>query len=421
VWFRALGFPSGLLPLVEKYNEQVDGGWALFYHTSLGLRFEGSVYQPVNSPCWPGIKVGQWHNITLAYSRTSEEYRIYFDGTLICGGSSVSEIASTNGGDLLFGYSPAGGDEWTHADLDGIAIWNRALSGSEIADIYDGAVTPDEIVFQRGVGLEDPSNASQEIWVMRPDGSGEQRLTSNAFTDAYPMLSPDKKQVVFASDRDRDVTQLGVFVMNRDGSGVEPLSTNRGLNATPRWSPDGSSIAYSTTGDRQDWGSYPAWPVIMRADGSGKTGVNTQVTYTQGLPTWSLDAQSLFVTDREFGQGEIQRISRDGTIRTRLTFAAGDDWLDGHALSPDGKQLLFSSQRDGNVEIYVMNVDGSNQTRLTNNAARDEQPAWSPDGTRIVFSSRRSGRPQLYIMNADGTNVVRLTNSESNDFHPHWR
>jgi hypothetical protein len=80
-------------------------------------------------------------------------------------------------------------------------------------------------------------------------------------------------------------------------------------------------------------------------------------------------------------------------------------------------KIVFVSKRDGNDEIYSCNADGSNVTRLTNNAAVDEYPAWSPDGTKIAFT-RNDG---LYIMNADGSNIVQKTFSTNLIArHPSW-
>ena len=87
--------------------------------------------------------------------------------------------------------------------------------------------------------------------------------------------------------------------------------------------------------------------------------------------------------------------------------------------SPDGTRIAFMSTRDGNAEIYVMNVDGSNLRRLTNHPADDVTPTWSPSGGQIAFTSDRSGRPQIYIMNADGTGVARITNETEAD-RPTW-
>ena len=77
--------------------------------------------------------------------------------------------------------------------------------------------------------------------------------------------------------------------------------------------------------------------------------------------------------------------------------------------SPDGKRIAFSSNRDGNLEIYVMNADGSQQTRLTNNSSFDDYPAWSPDGKRIAFTSYRDRKYEIYVMNADGSGMRQLT------------
>jgi len=83
-------------------------------------------------------------------------------------------------------------------------------------------------------------------------------------------------------------------------------------------------------------------------------------------------------------------------------------------------KIVFVSDRDGNAEIYSCNPDGSNISRLTNNAAMDEEPAWSPDGSHIAFISGRTGHFEIYIMNADGSNVVRRTFLENNTQNPAW-
>ena len=70
--------------------------------------------------------------------------------------------------------------------------------------------------------------------------------------------------------------------------------------------------------------------------------------------------------------------------------------------SPDGTKIAFQSNRDGNFEIYVMNADGSGQTRLTTNEANDVHPDWSPSGDRLVFLSFRDGGSEIYVMNPDG-------------------
>jgi Tol biopolymer transport system component len=102
----------------------------------------------------------------------------------------------------------------------------------------------------------------------------------------------------------------------------------------------------------------------------------------------------------------------DGSGQTRLTNNAAIDTVP--AWSPDGTQIVFVSQRDGNEEIYKMNANGSNQTRLTNHSGSDTQPAWSPDGTKIAFERDQSGFAQIFVMDTNGSNLVPLTTSYRN-------
>ncbi len=77
--------------------------------------------------------------------------------------------------------------------------------------------------------------------------------------------------------------------------------------------------------------------------------------------------------------------------------------------SPDGSKILYSADHDGDLEIYVVNADGTGKRALTDNDKRDFFPSWSPDGSTIVFSSDRDGGGmELYVMDADGGNQRRL-------------
>jgi Tol biopolymer transport system component len=91
------------------------------------------------------------------------------------------------------------------------------------------------------------------------------------------------------------------------------------------------------------------------------------------------------------------------------------------AWSPDGSKIVFYGGRDDNRDIYVMNADGSNPTRLTNDPAQDRYPTWSPDGLRIAFTSNRDGDDEIYVMSADGTGLVRFTRSPGLDVLDDWR
>ena len=116
--------------------------------------------------------------------------------------------------------------------------------------------------------------------------------------------------------------------------------------------------------------------------------------------------------------GGVVAVAPTPAPATRLTDNGAADELP--AWSPDGRRIAFDSNRDGNREVYVMNADGSGVTRLTDNGAADEFPAWSPDGRRIAFESNRDGNPEVYVMNADGSGVTRLTDNGARDWYPAW-
>jgi TolB protein len=166
-----------------------------------------------------------------------------------------------------------------------------------------------------------------------------------------------------------------------------------------------------------------------------------------GLPvslSWAASSGAsgkiVFVSNRD-GRDQIYVMNVDGSLQTRLTMdkrpvttvdkkavPIGSD--DHPAWSPDGTQILFDSNRDGDRDIYVMNSDGSGVNQLTNDPASDSFPAWSPDGKKIAFQSDRDCTPdnclqtEIYVMNADGSRQERITIQSSgsgiSDQHPAW-
>ncbi|MCH7744877.1 MAG: PD40 domain-containing protein [Chloroflexi bacterium] len=116
---------------------------------------------------------------------------------------------------------------------------------------------------------------------------------------------------------------------------------------------------------------------------------------------------------------EIYVMNADGTAQTRVTISPkSDDW--NPSWSPDGSKIAFVSKRNGISEIYVINADGSEPTRLTFNKSRDWDSTWSPDGSKIAFASRRDADFEIYVMNADGSEPTRLTHNDVPDWNPTW-
>lgn len=139
------------------------------------------------------------------------------------------------------------------------------------------------------------------------------------------------------------------------------------------------------------------------------------------LATSPLYGKIVFYSARD-GNNEIYTMDTDGSNQTRLTFNEASDAYP--VWSPDGRQIVFHSNRDGNNEIYVMDADGRNQRNLTNHPASDSFADWSPNGSRIIFYSGREVdgriRPnRLFVMDGDGTDVKPLK-QERGALRPKW-
>lgn len=192
---------------------------------------------------------------------------------------------------------------------------------------------------------------------------------------------------------------IQISVLSFDTLQVTRVTTNeRAISNQPSLSPDGTRVAFvSNPGGNPD-----IW--VANVDGSGLTRV-TDSPATDGAPSWTADGRLVFSSDRD-GDFELYITTIAGEVAQLTRNTARDDFP---RVSPDGTRIAFVSQRDGNFEIYSMALDGSDVRRLTVAPAFDAGAAWSPDGASILFHTTRDGNQRIYMMGADGSRPSRIT------------
>ena len=142
------------------------------------------------------------------------------------------------------------------------------------------------------------------------------------------------------------------------------------------------------------------------------------------MVAWDSIAQGfesrIFFSSNRDGDWDIYSMDVNGDNVVQLTDHPASDRLP--ACSPDGRRIAFASERGVTHDLYVMDSDGNNVVRLTQDNFGESRPSWSPDGKKIAFSSFRFvvGNGEIYLMDADGNNVINLTKHKWQDNWPSW-
>jgi TolB protein len=260
------------------------------------------------------------------------------------------------------------------------------------------------------------STHGEEIYLMNEDGTGVRPVpnTSGPLGYAEPTWSPDGSRLLV-------VGSAGLIVLDpKDGASV-PIPNTAGAGE-PAWSPDGSRIAFiGNPDDPQVW--------VADVDGSNAKPVTEDARSSPpSSPTWAPDGSRLaYIGEENFADGftigRIVIVNLENGVRDTVYTDEGT-FLGEVAWSPDGTMLAFSSPSSATFryQIYVLDLTPGSRPRSVSSGTLDDwDPSWSPDGTKIAFTRFSIDSTDIYTVNLDGTEELRITNAPSFEGEPAWR
>ena len=245
-----------------------------------------------------------------------------------------------------------------------------------------------------------------DVFTISSDGTGVRRLIRGAYA---PSWSPDGKSIAFVSRRSGDEE---IYVARADGTRARRLTLLPGPDLSPAWSADGRQLAWSRAGE--------IWTMSVYGSDKRQVVAKREVWHEHLSPTWH-GGRIVFSSNRvsNFNAELFSVRAFDGGGLRRLTFTKGDDGVLGDDgmpdFSPDGKRIVFTSNRDRQGEVYVMRPDGSGQRRVTRKPGDDFNPRFSPTGREIAFTALPG---TIFVVGAGGTGLRRLTAGTDPDWRP---
>jgi len=260
----------------------------------------------------------------------------------------------------------------------------------------------DTLATQQLTGISLPDSVYVGLFVCAHNDSIVERAT---FSNVRITIPAKRDFVAY-----RDYIGSNLEILDVASGNATIVHQYRGSFQAPNWTPDGKALIYAQEGRlyRFDLASHSATVI--------NTGFATRNNNDHVL---SFDGRMLGIshhTAEDSGASIVYTLPAGGGTPTRVT-AKGPSYL--HGWSPDGRWLVYTGQRNGELDVYKIPVTGGDEIRLTNARGLDDGPEYTPDGAYIYFNSSRSGRMQIWRMRPDGSAQEQVTNDGFNNWFPH--
>lgn len=242
-----------------------------------------------------------------------------------------------------------------------------------------------------------------------------ERLTWDGAFKQRPAWSRDGRKLAFAR-HEGDAIRL--LVVGEDGAHERRLTMDSFPEYDATWSPDGDRLAYTRVKQSGTQGDLDIYTVSAEG-GEGTPLVESIGGLTQEeSAAWSPDGKLLAFTSTKDGNQELYTLEIESGFVRQLT---SDPGIDAHPCwSPDGTKLAFATERWGDMELATIDADGANLTRRTTSEGLDDYPAWSPDGERLAFLSNREGDMEVFLTPLEGDTAENISRHEGIDNFPAW-